>query len=132
MGPVLDFPSVNGWGNVGGNWSQSVSAGAATFEAWIRTTAKASQTIVLGSSSPGATPRISVGGDQLSVYWNTSGSAPGWTSAQALRRLRRDCAAQLDPLSGAGQDVASEVPPFLQRLARFGRGHGPADHFLSC
>ena len=80
-GPVLDFPSVNGWGNVGGNWAQSVSAEAATFEAWIRTTAKASQTIVIGSNPPGATPRISVGGDQISVYWNTSGSASGWTSA---------------------------------------------------
>ena len=80
-GPVLDFPSVNGWGNVGGNWSQSVSTDAATFEAWIRTTAKASQTIVIGGDPPGATPRISVGGDQISVYWNTGGSAPGWTSA---------------------------------------------------
>lgn len=80
-GPVLDFPSVNGWGNVGGSWAQPVSTGAATFEAWIRTTAKAEQTIVLGSNPPGATPRISVGGDQLSVYWNTGGSAPGWTSA---------------------------------------------------
>jgi hypothetical protein len=45
-GPVLKFPSVNGWGNVGGNWAQSVSTGAATFEAWIRTTAKPGQTIV--------------------------------------------------------------------------------------
>ena len=80
-GPVLDLPSVNGWGNVGGNWAQSVSKGAATFEAWIRTTAKASQTIVIGSDPPGATPRISVGGDQISVYWNAGGSAPGWTSA---------------------------------------------------
>ena len=80
-GPVLDFPATNGWGNVGGNWAQSVSTGAATFEAWIRTTAKASQTIVIGSNPPGATPRISVGGDQISVYWNTGGSAPGWTSA---------------------------------------------------
>ena len=80
-GAVLDFPAANGWGNVGGNWAPSVSAGAATFEAWIRTTAKASQTIVIGSNPPGATPRISVGGDQISVYWNTSGSAPGWTSA---------------------------------------------------
>ncbi len=80
-GPVLDLPSVNGWGNVGGNWAQSVSTAAATFEAWIRTTAKASQTIVIGSDPPGAAPRISVGGDQLSVYWNTGGSAPGWTSA---------------------------------------------------
>ena len=78
---MLDFPAANGWGNVGGNWAPSVSAGAATFEAWIRTTAKASQTIVIGSNPPGATPRISVGGDQISVYWNTSGSAPGWTSA---------------------------------------------------
>ena len=80
-GLVLDFPSVSGWGNVGGNWSLSVSADAATFEAWIRTTAKASQTIVIGSNPPGATPRISVGGDQISVYWNPGGSAPGWTSA---------------------------------------------------
>ena len=80
-GPVLDFPATDGWGNVGGNWAASVSTGAATFEAWIRTTAKASQTIVLGSNPPGATPRISVGGDQISVYWNTGGSAPGWTSA---------------------------------------------------
>ena len=80
-GAVLDFPASNGWGNVGGNWTQSVSAGAATFEVWIRTTAKASQTIVIGSNPPGATPRISVGGDQISAYWNASGSAPGWTSA---------------------------------------------------
>ena len=80
-GPVLDLRSVSGWGNVGGNWAQSVLTGAATFEAWIRTTAKASQTIVIGSDPPGATPRISVGGDQISVYWNTGGSAPGWTSA---------------------------------------------------
>ena len=80
-GPVLDLLSVNGWGNVGGNWAQSVATGAATFEAWIRTTAKASQTIVIGSAPPGATPRISVGGDQISVYWNAGGSAPGWTSA---------------------------------------------------
>ena len=80
-GPVLGFPATNGLGNVGGNWAQSVSTGAATFEAWIRTTAKASQTIVIGSNPPGATPRISIGDDQLSVYWNTGGSAPGWTSA---------------------------------------------------
>jgi outer membrane protein assembly factor BamB len=83
-GPVLDFPATDGWGNVGGNWAAPVSTGAATFEAWIRTTAKASQTIVLGSNSPGATPRISVGGDQISVYWNTGGSAPGWTSADTM------------------------------------------------
>ena len=80
-GTVLDFPATSGWGNVGGNWAQSVSTGAATFEAWVRTTAKASQTIVIGSDPPGATPRISVGGDQISVYWDTGGSAPGWTSA---------------------------------------------------
>jgi len=81
MGAVLDFSATNGWGNVGGNWAQSVSTGAATFEAWIRSTAKAGQTIVLGSNPPGARPRISIGDDQLSVYWNTGGSAPGWTSA---------------------------------------------------
>ena len=80
-GPVLDFPATDGWGNVGGNWAQSVSTDAATFEAWIRTTSKASQTIVIGSNQPGATPRISVGGDQLSVYWSTAGAAPEWTSA---------------------------------------------------
>ncbi len=80
-GPVLAFAAANGWGNVGGNWAQSVSTSAATFEAWIRTTSKASQTIVIGSNPPGATPRISVGGDQISVYWNTGGTAPGWTSA---------------------------------------------------
>ena len=65
------------------SWAQSVSTDAATFEAWIRTTARADQTIVLGSSPPGATPRVSVGADQVSVYWNTGGSAPGWTSADA-------------------------------------------------
>jgi len=64
-GPVLDFPATHGWGNVSGNWTASVSTGAATFEAWIRTTSKASQTIVLGSNPPGATPRISVSGDQI-------------------------------------------------------------------
>jgi outer membrane protein assembly factor BamB len=80
-GPVLAFPSANGWGNVGGDWAQSVSTDAATFEAWIRTASKASQTIVIGSNPPGAGPRISVGGDQLSVYWSTAGAAPGWTSA---------------------------------------------------
>ena len=58
-----------------------MSTDAATFEAWIRTASKASQTIVIGSNPPGAGPRISVGGDQLSVYWNAGGSAPGWTSA---------------------------------------------------
>ena len=58
-----------------------MSTDAATFEAWIRTTVKDPQTIVLGSNSPGATPRISVGGDRISVYWNTGGDAPGWTSA---------------------------------------------------
>ena len=80
-GPVLAFPATDGWGNVGGNWAQSVSTDAATFEAWIRTTSKASQTIVIGSNPPGATPRISVGGDQLSVYWGAEGAAPEWTSA---------------------------------------------------
>ncbi len=40
-GPVLGFPATDGWGNLGGNWAQSVSTGAATFEAWIRTTSKA-------------------------------------------------------------------------------------------
>ena len=82
-GPVLAFAAASGWGNVGGSWAQSVSTDAATFEAWIRTTARADQTIVLGSSPPGATPRVSVGADQVSVYWNTGGSAPGWTSADA-------------------------------------------------
>jgi outer membrane protein assembly factor BamB len=80
-GAVLNFPATNGWAGVGGNWNGSVSTGAATFEAWIKTTSPDSQTIVLGSDSPGATPRISVGGDRLSVYWNTSGQGPGWTSA---------------------------------------------------
>jgi outer membrane protein assembly factor BamB len=80
-GAVLNFPATNGWAGVGGNWNGSVSTGAATFEAWIKTTSPDSQTIVLGSNSPGATPRISVGGDRLSVYWNTSGQGPGWTSA---------------------------------------------------
>ena len=80
-GPVLAFPSANGWGNVGGDWAQPVSTDAATFEAWIRTASKASQTIVIGSNPPGAGPCISVGGDQLSVYWSTAGAAPGWTSA---------------------------------------------------
>lgn len=80
-GPVLSFRTTAGWGNVPGNWAASVSTNAATFEAWIRTSVKDSQTIVLGSNSPGATPRVSVGGDQISVYWNAGGAAPGWTSA---------------------------------------------------
>ena len=80
-GAVLSFRTTSGWGNVAGNWAASVSTDAATFEAWIRTTVKDPQTIILGSNSPGATPRISVGGDQISVYWNTSGEGPGWTSA---------------------------------------------------
>ena len=80
-GAVLSFRTTAGWGNVPGNWAASVSTQAATFEAWIRTTVKDPQTIILGSNSPGATPRISVGGDQISVYWNTGGDAPGWTSA---------------------------------------------------
>ena len=80
-GAVLSFRTTAGWGNVPGNWAASVSTQAATFEAWIRTTVKDPQTIILGSHSPGATPRISVGGDQISVYWNTSGEGPGWTSA---------------------------------------------------
>ena len=80
-GSVLSFRTTSGWGNVPGNWAASVSTRAATFEAWIRTAIKDPQTIVLGSHSPGATPRISVGGDRISVYWNTGGDAPGWTSA---------------------------------------------------
>ncbi len=80
-GAVLNFPATNGWAEVGGNWKGSVSTDAATFEAWIKTTSPDSQTIVLGSNSPGATPRISVGGDRLSVHWNTSGDGPGWASA---------------------------------------------------
>ena len=80
-GPVLSFRTTAGWGNVPGNWAASVSTNAATFEAWIRTAVKDSQTIVLGSNSPGATPRVSVGGDRISVYWNAGGDAPGWTSA---------------------------------------------------
>ncbi len=80
-GAVLSFRTTSGWGNVPGNWAASVSTQAATFEAWIRTAIKDPQTIVLGSNSPGATPRISVGGDRISVYWNTGGDAPGWTSA---------------------------------------------------
>ena len=80
-GPVLSFRTTAGWGNVPGNWAASVSTRAATFEAWIRTAVKDSQTIVVGSNSPGATPRVSVGGDRIAVYWNTGGAAPGWTSA---------------------------------------------------
>ena len=80
-GTVLSFRTTAGWGNVPGNWAASVSTQAATFEAWIRTTVKDPQTIILGSNSPGATPRISVGGDRIAVYWNTGGDAPGWTSA---------------------------------------------------
>jgi len=59
----------------------SVSTNVATFEAWVRTTVKYPQTIILGSNSPGATPRISVGGDRIAVYWNTGGSASDCTSA---------------------------------------------------
>ena len=73
-GPVLSFRTTAGWGNVPGNWAASVSTQAATFEAWIRTAVKDSQTIVLGSNLPGATPRVSVGGDRISVYWNTGGA----------------------------------------------------------
>jgi outer membrane protein assembly factor BamB len=80
-GAVLSFRTTAGWGNVPGNWAAPVSTNAATFEAWIRTTVKDPQTIILGSNSPGATPRISVGGDRIAVYWNTGGSAPGCTSA---------------------------------------------------
>ena len=83
-GAVLSFRTTSGWGNVAGNWAASVSTQAATFEAWIRTTVKDPQTIILGSNTPGATPRISVGGDQISVYWNTGGGAPGWTSADTM------------------------------------------------
>lgn len=61
-GAVLSFRTTAGRGNVPGNWAVSVTTQAATFEAWIRTTVKDSQTIILGSDSPGATPRISVGG----------------------------------------------------------------------
>ena len=80
-GAVLSFRTTAGWGNVPGNWAASVSTQAATFEAWIRTTVKDPQTIILGSNPPGAAPRVSVGGDQISVYWDTSGEGPGWTSA---------------------------------------------------
>jgi outer membrane protein assembly factor BamB len=80
-GAVLNFPASNGWAEVGGHWTTSVSSAAATFEAWIKTTSPDSQTIVLGLNNPGATPRISVGGDRLSVYWNATGEGPGWTSA---------------------------------------------------
>ena len=66
-GTVLSFQTTAGWGNVPGNWAAAVSTQAATFEAWIRTTVKDPQTIILGSNSPRATPLISVGGDQISV-----------------------------------------------------------------
>ena len=50
--------------------------------AWgMRERAEDPQTIILGSNPPGAAPRVSVGGDQISVYWDTSGEGPGWTSA---------------------------------------------------
>ena len=52
-GTVLSFRTTDGWGNVPGNWAVSVSTQAATFEAWIRTTVKDPQTIILGSNSPG-------------------------------------------------------------------------------
>src|SRR6201992_4277951 len=81
QGAVLNFPNTACWGEMGGNWTSSVSSSAATFEACIKTTSPDSQTIVLGSNSPGATPRLSVGGDRLSVFWNTTGEGPGWTSA---------------------------------------------------
>src|SRR6201994_3910331 len=80
-GAVLNFPNTGCWAEVGGSWATAVAASSATFEAWIRTTSPDDQTIVLGSNSPGATPRLSVGGDRLSVFWNTSGAVPGWTSA---------------------------------------------------
>jgi outer membrane protein assembly factor BamB len=80
-GAVLNFPASNGWATISGNWSTAVSTDAATFEIWIKTTSPDNQTIVLGSDTPGATPRISVSQDRLSVYWSTSGSGPGWTSA---------------------------------------------------
>jgi hypothetical protein len=80
-GAVVSFRTTAGWGNVAGSWAAAVSTQAATFEGWIRTTVKDAQTIILGSNAPGATPRISVGGDRLSVYWNTGGKAPGSTSA---------------------------------------------------
>jgi outer membrane protein assembly factor BamB len=81
-GAVLRFPNTGCWAQIdSGGWSRAVSTGAATFEAWIRTTTPDSQTIVLGSNDPGATPRLSVGGDRLAVYWDTSGQGGGWTSA---------------------------------------------------
>lgn len=79
-GPVLNFRDTGGWGNVGGTWTTGVSTINGTFETWIRTTQTAEQTIFLGSNGSGGLPRISLSGDQISVYWNSGGSAGSWTS----------------------------------------------------
>ncbi len=78
---VLNFRQTNGYATVGGAWSAGVSSEAATLEGWIRTSVKDPQTILLGQGGPGAAPRLSVGGDQLSVYWSASGDAESWTSS---------------------------------------------------
>jgi hypothetical protein len=56
-----------------------VTSDAATFEAWIQLPpgATAPQTILLVE---GAVPRISVGGDQLGVFWEPSQQGPGYGS----------------------------------------------------
>jgi hypothetical protein len=95
QGAVLNFPTTGCWAEVGGSWTASVASSSATFEAWIKTTSPDSQTIVLGSDNPGATPRFSVGGNRLSVYWSSTGTGPGWTSADTTP-ARADLATRPD------------------------------------
>ncbi|VTU41430.1 outer membrane biogenesis protein BamB (plasmid) [Variovorax sp. PBS-H4] len=77
---VLNFREPNAYAVVEGSWGTGVSTDEATFEGWIRTSAKEDQTIFIGTNSPGASPRISIGNDQLSVFWSAGGEGPGWTS----------------------------------------------------
>ncbi|GAA2008974.1 outer membrane protein assembly factor BamB [Nakamurella flavida] len=83
-GNCLRFTVGDQYATVNSPFTGVLSSTAATFEAWIRTEQTVPQTILLGSvPTGGASPRISLGSDRLTVFWNPGGDAPEWSSEDA-------------------------------------------------
>jgi hypothetical protein len=58
-----------------GDMAGTLDSNAATYEAWIKTSSKQQQRILLGwVGTGGALPRLAVEADKLSVYWGPGGT----------------------------------------------------------
>ena len=84
-GGCLQFANTAGWADVPADISH-LSSDAATFEAWINTSATPDafngQVVYIGKDGDGASPRISVdASSRIKVYWSAAGSGGSHASS---------------------------------------------------